>query len=1095
MGFEDEILNVHDMDEERIHQQDVATILSDLQRDILEVQKKYEGRPQERDAMNAELDRLIKTADRDLSLKTQAIVRSRLGRSSTIPVNFSKYLPDDPVPLDPDEMIRLPPPDTDKRKTTKRPRTAMTPRRSNANGSGSTSRLATPRTQRSRFEDVSIPQTQRSRLEDGITPSTQRSRLTEVQTPRTQQSRRDGSTTTSRTPKSRLEETAPLSIRDRTESGTARPGTAPDSQRDQESSRAATVRSIKSTIRSSRRGQTVLNEEGTSRVISKISFARKQSDRPKTAVSRVRKRIIPNYESSLPLPNPHDPAAPPPPLPKDAVSTFGLQQLTETRLVKASDALGYLSGTVHVSKFKKDVAADYRNFEQHWVLDIPQKDMKDDKMASVRSLNLPTDRENDDRMANMDRLTFPLHKGEPVEEFPDFLRFKHYYHDVWETIQVILKSLRMICEEYGLRDVMVDGTLIVEYTKMDPDEVSRDRLLKLFLGVDMTKIKRKRCGFGFEGEAGRERAATLIQSVWRGYSSRRVIRMIMRNNTAARVIQKAWRVRKIHLEFMKVMEREKQKKHVRFEGIHQDTLSYRLDQPHCIVHVVGSAHGIEVGRIQAIMNRHTTVIFYTISSLSDDIVNVIKSHAPEGRVHIVVSSFKRVYGLSAEDVLASDFKGLRQIRFAAGRSPCIIIPNTTNPAMVDIAIGVNGFMLNPSPSKLHVFQSRAAIRRLLENAGANLFETTEELFDYEALAREIAGLALAHLVIQQWLIMRNDGEIAWVNSSDISLLEDLKAHRNILTERELEDPAFIKLVCQNVSNDLRNIIHTKSGVDPNEFLRVFCLIGGTVEAAPQHTKSAPAIAFLVPPVGSTRLVGSWEVLYLSTYEPFASIHPAFTVPTKKLQKLAKRVASECSEKRLFGLSVIKCYYSSRRKLNEFNQPSDQFTMKLMASDLAIGQMSEVLPQVFAETMTGAKFDEESMSMGPRCFTYVQKVVKFPKEIQLPVFIDECRKFGLPVGEKVFGVPNFNDTSIYSLVVMDESPERLVNLVYRVFVTLADDVFSGYTRPDAELYRYCAAVEYLKAQYDNQNNLSSTFVVSTIQSSRERRIRLGNGMFV
>ena len=137
----------------------------------------------------------------------------------------------------------------------------------------------------------------------------------------------------------------------------------------------------------------------------------------------------------------------------------------------------------------------------------------------------------------------------------------------------------------------------------------------------------------------------------------------------------------------------------------------------------------------------------------------------------------------------------------------------------------------------------------------------------------------------------------------------------MLNEKDLEDQHFRSLLEQSLYNDLKLILETTGTTPKDEFLREVWMCGGFLEAAPRQVACSPAIAIYVPPVGNPQIIGSWEYIFQSIYEPFAKILPAFNLDINKLKKSALKISDMLYEKRMVGYNIVDYWYSARTTYN------------------------------------------------------------------------------------------------------------------------------------------------------------------------------------
>lgn len=1109
------------MDANYVHQRDVANILENLHQQIEEANKDKGKIPDE--VLTKKIKDLISSADRDLRLKTQSIMRTRLTQSNTIPVNFAPLVQLDGHPFQ-TPYVPLPDPKTQTNITftNMASTTPRVKRREQPISSTSKTNLGS-RIQLS--PETSAPLY-------GFNPNLSMHRTKPSSVPKQDLLRTDTPNTVShffkkstkqKNIQSNLSDPAsksqsPRAIDHKSASSKSQSSRIPDHK--SQSSRVQDHKSISSksqhetndqrlskTARAPNTKQTKPHTKTTKPAknppLSPSTIRKHLPERPKTSITynsntmtkmplmatmalTSRKRAIADYSPKLPQVNNHDPRADPPPINDTIVDKYGLQHLTESRHVRQENINEHLKGLFVVSPFKKDIGADYRNFKQNYYLDPVTPAKVEKERPKLDLLRIPSDEDDAALSTATGHYIFTLVNGIPVSSSQEFQAFKRYHSTVWESIEIILNMLTPICEQYGMSEIKVDGNIITEFTKYEPDEIPVARLFRCFMTLPRTKLTSTKVGFGFVGPKAEEKAATFIQSIWRGYNARRVVRMIRRQNAAAKTIQDQWRVYKNWKLFIKALEHERQKKMLRFESFQNDSSAFRLNEPHVLVHLVSSFDSIEVGRLTFLKNKNTTLVLYLRKAPPPEISNIIRNiFTDTQRLHVLTSSLRLPNNFIIEDLFASDPKIMKQIKLIAGPMPIYIFPTITHYALVDSSIKLNALALAPSPSRVQMYTSRESMRRILKNTGSRLFESSLEIFDNDTLCSELAGLAVSNIQIQTWVLRTNDESIGWLNMSDFVLIEQLRAHRNTLTEDDLLDKSFRDVLKQNISKDLKHVLNTTGQNTPENFIHNFFTVGGLIEAGPLHLKSGPAVAFFVPPVGRPSIVGSWETLYISQYEPFATIHPAFTVAREKLKKKTLKIAAECSSKRLIGINVIKYFYSARNVIDSENF-EDQYKMKLTPDNLVIGKIDESMNQFFAQALLKTSFDEESMSIGPSKYAYVQRRFEMPVAIDLATLREKFENYSIPIDLKVFFLPSFNDNSIYSFLVAEDTPEKLVNLVYNTLVTLVDYIFEIEKYPKSEVLKYLASIEFLKQQYDTTKELSSTLLMKKIKTPPIRK---------
>ncbi|OHT13395.1 IQ calmodulin-binding motif family protein [Tritrichomonas foetus] len=809
-----------------------------------------------------------------------------------------------------------------------------------------------------------------------------------------------------------------------------------------------------------------------------------QSNRSLTCKTSLRRRKLPSgARNDLPHYNWHDPSEPPPPLPDDAIYNYGLDQLLQSRLLPESAPSSELNGLLTTFSIKKELPVNTNPNPTYW---LDKKNSKSNVPVPLPSNSGRQPEKKESTITNDDydddlkgKWVFPLVNGVPDNLDSDFLAYKREYSNHWEEVEIILDMLRIICEEYCLKRQKIFGSIVFELTELDPDAISHEKLMRCFVDRSVRRRKRNaKIGFGFIGPHAEDKAATVIQSIWRGFHARRLVRQIRRNQAAGRIIQRFYRSYSALRKFRENYRNDFKRKLLNFEGNQTNPLAYKLDSSFTVLHLVESHHGSYIGRLEMLSNPNCSIILFLRKNLPVTHIEYIRSMYPDfNRVQFVVAQQRLPKTLPIEDVLASDLRSLSRIRKIAERQAIFIQPANVCDAVIEIALKLQALAIMPSTTRMMMFHTHEAVRRLLMSAKVKLFESSDEVFDKSSLCKALCGLSVTHLAIQQWRIRVKSGIIGWVNTNDFVLLERLKANTDVLTEKDLEDESFRELLEQSLSTDLNVIVETTGTVPKIDFLREVWMNGASVEAGPRQVKGSPAVAIFLPPVGSPKIVGSWETLFVSLYEPFAGIYPAFTVNRDKLKKDTLKIAAKCSEKRIIGHSIINYWYSTRILENSLNE--SKVKMVLTADDAKFAQYEQLTPLFLIEQTLGRKFDEESMSFGPSTYVYVQDRLEMPQPIDPNELVLKLAALSLPTESKIRFFQDFQDANVFSLVVIEENPTALITLVYRVLTMLADAIFNFSIKSEDPLLGYIHAIEYLKTQID-EGELGSTALMNKVR---------------
>ena len=805
--------------------------------------------------------------------------------------------------------------------------------------------------------------------------------------------------------------------------------------------------------------------------------------RAATAKTPYRKREIPTRAMhDLPVYNWHDPAQPPPPIPKTAINTYGLNRLVESRLIPESALKDEFKGLLKTFPLKSEPKI-YNSSIPNYKMDEDNPKTLTKIFTSIKpttptiKINFVKSLEEEEDLTG--KFVFTLKNGVPDPLDPEFINFKRQYSDKWEEVSIVLDMLRLMCERNCQIEQKVIGSVVIELTELDPDSIPPEKLMTCFINRTTRRGKKKnpKYGFGFIGPNKEAKAAIVIQSIWRGFYARRFVREIKRNQIASRIIHRFWKKANALKVFREHYKNEFKKRLRHYENNHSHP-TIRDDIPFVVVQLMEKHSGSYFGRCEMLSNPNCIVVVYTRKTVPISHIENMRSICSDyNRIQFIASQEKLPSSLPIEDVLACDARSLAKIRTAADRNRIFILPSHASNTVIEIAYKLSALAIMPSTNRIMIFQTHEAVRRLLKSANVKLFECSDEIFDKNSLCKALCALAVTHLSIQQWRIRVSSGVVGWVNTSDFTLLERLKANSDILTEKDLDDENFLKLLEQSLASDLNVIVETIRTKQRVNLLREVWMNGALVVEGPRQTKASPEVAFYIPLSGSPKIIGTWEVIFLSLYEPFAAIYPSFSVDTNKLKKTSMKIAEKFSEKQMIGYNVIKYWYSTRAFTNSLDET--KIKMALTADDVCFMQYEEILPLFLLEQILGRKFDENTMSFGQSTYAYVQEHCELPQPIDQNDLMNKLQSVFLPTENKVKMFQDFTSPSSYTLLVIEESPSALINLVYRVMTVLIDVIFSTSLKGTEPLFEYIHAIEYLKKQID-EGELTSTAYMEKVK---------------
>lgn len=939
------------MDAQYVHQRDLQTILTELEDNLKKIAASSPENPDQIQDTKKEISKLINNADTDLRLKTQTIVRSRLGISKTLPANA----------IDTDYVASM----------------------------------HVIKSKRAVVPDLQP---------EFKAPSPERYKL--------------------KTPKRRIEPKESLPV----------------------------LRTIPPVI----------------------------PTRPKTAADKMRlNKVI--HKPKLPRPDFRDPAAPLPKLEEKQISENGFFSLTEKGLLHNSDIQGKLDDTITVEPFIYDYANIPINRQQTYKLsqdDTTESEEEQAKKIAQQKSLIPQPTQ---KQSQSTRPAIIFINGDPLVTSSEYIAFRRAYANIWEQIEIILPMIKRFCEKYVITRAKVDTKLLYECCNLDPDDVTEPRMWSLFVGLDEDEFKKKKIsqkyGFGFIGPDAERRAAICIQSIWRGYESRRLLRNIRRNNAAARIIQRCFRNSLVRKKFLSFHDTETKKRAKMYET-HQNELGvYDSNRKTFIVHLIEDDSPMNFARLTSMVDNTSLLFFFFKHPIHTTIKARFRkfAKAPD-MINFCSPSFKKLPAyFSVEDMIASDLPMIQKIKLIAVNTSGVLIPNSISVATIEASLRLNAVVLSPTLMRISLYSQRDAIRRIFTGINLPILSGSAEIFDMNTLCNNLTDLSMTFPNVSRWLMHGNNGNFAWVNTTDVSLLENIAENKIMESENAREIAHFREILFQFYFNNLMKIISTTGNKEKQPFMRQMYENGFTLEAAPWMVRCSPEALFVLTPNEKVKIAGTWERLFISAYEPFAIIVPAFIAPVKEIKDKTEKIANECLTKHLFGYNIVTYYYA----VDEDKEKNKDMKLTLFTDNLKLGVYAETLPLHAAEMFCGSPFSSETLNLGDNEFVYVQEKLLLPYPAEIDFIEQKMQSFDIPVNKKVFVLPSIFDHMKIGLVIKESSVDALISLCLRTMKFLAEDLYEDPVGAQTALAEYVRAVSNLKSQMTISKELTSTFITNKV----------------
>lgn len=793
-----------------------------------------------------------------------------------------------------------------------------------------------------------------------------------------------------------------------------------------------------------------------------------QQNRSSTQQKIARGRIINEDPIVLPKRNFHDPSEPVPKITSRAIDKFGINDLEGRGLLSEESKAQQLSSLMTISPFQYDLTQVIGSPTQSYKLDKSNHRRNDINTTpalgsgkSVASSVKPIDEGTENT-----QYLIQLQNGVPVKDSDGYVSFRKENDAVWESIEVILLILKYKCEQMNLSKVNVNSNAILDLLQYDPDEIPEEKILSCFVDIPREKIGKISYKVTFGLDNREKNAAIVIQSIFRGYFARRKAKLLQNGGHGICLIQRWWRKICAFTKLKESIVLEKKRRKLQFEAIMSDPHNFQYDAPHIRVEILDTYSPLIYGTIYYALKRHIVLVLFFPEKISPEQLEAIKKYMPENSsVYIMPVQQRLPKTLSPEDKLACDSRTLAKIKQVAGPLPIQLRPTRPNDCLLEISAKLGCSIIASTDQKTSSLQERLSIKGVFELCKIATFKYTDMIFDRDLFSRTIADLEIAHLDILKWIIRCGDGSLGWITTDEFNMILQLRSHKEMLTQEEVEDPEFRNLLASNITTELPRVLHVNGDDTPANFLQRIWIHGCYVEEAPRMVKSNPCVLINVfPSCINTKphIVVTWENVFVSPYESFARIYPAFTVDNKQLREKVESVGDEFNKRMILGYSTISFYKAL------IHDSADSHTDTIIGDDIIICSNQDTLWAGLALSKIESDFDQSSFCFQNNKTVYVQEIIQAPNPIQdLNEFNNMLRCHNIPVESKVFFFPDSVHPNILGLVIVENDYSSLLDLVHRTLCVLVEFIFKLENDPQNILYKYCESIESIRSQFTDK----------------------------
>ncbi|XP_055339643.1 IQ domain-containing protein H-like isoform X2 [Paramacrobiotus metropolitanus] len=468
--------------------------------------------------------------------------------------------------------------------------------------------------------------------------------------------------------------------------------------------------------------------------------------------------------------------------------------------------------------------------------------------------------------------------------FPD-------YHVRIKTVMTALRSFLLL---YNIPLAVVDTVKLGELiTTLGLREYfTKEHLLSLLDNRGEVEKLMKTAGCRFRGANGRIVAATVIQSNWRRYVTRRWYLTYRKQRAAANTISKIWlqwmRTKAIREKVSFTRETSRMFYAEKLEWLKANWTKF-LDGNRLYIHLPSFGweqnlrsriknfsirENRQFGRIGDIHDSAVNVVyisplvfaeqhadyqrrFLRLAAICNDLSEENLSHRLTMHVPALVDRFP-AFHFCLSTILKYSGSSLHTLRQLAAQRPAVLVSGYPHVDDLEVAREIGVPYLGTDPYVADVYGTKSGALRVFREAGVTVPPGEEDIFSEQQLIESLSNLIVLNLETPTWIFKTNHSRdsrgIAWLHMTCISCLPFLRKERAKKKEQWSLYWAHEPFL-STLQNELReqlpkhfNIRSQSYYATWKDFVRDFITHGGVIQALPtaDHVTCLTCDLFISP---------------------------------------------------------------------------------------------------------------------------------------------------------------------------------------------------------------------------------------------------------
>ena len=382
----------------------------------------------------------------------------------------------------------------------------------------------------------------------------------------------------------------------------------------------------------------------------------------------------------------------------------------------------------------------------------------------------------------------------------------------------------------------------------------------------------------------------------------------------------------IHLKFMEMFNDFKTK----WDNIQDLTrieihfYSISNDSYHnCLIDKFSMKECLQLDRLIRLVDSNLEIIYILPCQIPDEILTYYFSLLEsigvkniENRLHLIIPEateyFPNNYSLSK--LLYLSPKTIQQIKDLTIDRYTYIVPGIISPLEENISYLLEKPIFMGNKDQIDLIFNKSGIKSAFELNDISFPISAWDIKTEEEFYSSLAHLIATYPTIQVWIFKCNldsNGKgIAYLNISDIEIINDLKYEKKInpeFTNEIYQEKLYYQL--KNILSKNIKFCYKNLYSNWNEYIKKFLEEKGIIECCPTKNLEGiinnPCLPIFIEPNGKIRILPSFEKINVDYFKNIASTSPQTTINNGELNKIGEQMGNFLYSQEIIGYITLE----------------------------------------------------------------------------------------------------------------------------------------------------------------------------------------------